>query len=266
VIEVRVLSDADAVGIAAANIIDAVAATPGGAALGFATGSSPDRAYREIVRRHAGRPHPYRAARVFLLDEYVGLPPQHPERYTAVITRAITGPLGIPSEQVRAPDPDRADLTGACADYDRIVSEAGIDLQLLGVGANGHIAFNEPGTPLDDRTHVTQLTERTRRDNARFFSGDLDAVPTRAMTQGIGTILEARRLLVIATGQAKAVAVAEFLRTAPSDGLPVSALHRHADVTVLLDRDAASGVVVDDALPTVRFENSPSALDSARVG
>ncbi|GAB3618284.1 glucosamine-6-phosphate deaminase [Okibacterium endophyticum] len=255
-IDVHVLPDAEAVGVAAADVIDAVASEPGGAVLGLATGSSPDRAYREIVRRHAGGANAYQQARVFILDEYVGLAPQHPERYAAVIRRAFTGPVGIPLDRVNAPNPDLPDLDEACAEYDRMVGDAGVDLQLLGVGANGHIAFNEPGTPLDARTHVTELAEQTRRDNSRFFGGDVERVPMRAITQGIGTILGARQLLLLATGRAKAEAVAEFLSTEPSVHLPVSALHTHDSVTVLLDRDAAARIDPDAALPSVRLHRS----------
>lgn len=255
-IHVRVLPDADAVGVAAADIIDAVASRPGGAVLGLATGSSPDRAYREIVRRNAGTANPYRRARVFILDEYVGLPPGHPERYAAVISRAITTPVGIPADRLNAPNPDLPDLEAACADYDRTVSEAGVDLQLLGIGGNGHIAFNEPGTPFDARTHVTELTERTRRDNSRFFSGEIDRVPTRAITQGIGTVLGAGELLLIATGRAKADAVAEFLHTEPSLHLPVSALHAHEAVTVLLDEAAAGAIDPSRVQPSVRWQTA----------
>lgn len=253
-IDVRVLPDADAVGVAAADVVDTVASRPGGAVLGFATGSSPDRAYRELVRRHAGTANPYRRARVFILDEYLGLPPGHPERYAAVISRAITTPVGIPADRVNAPNPDLPDLDVACADYDRTVSDAEVDLQLLGLGANGHIAFNEPGTPHDARTHVVKLTEQTRRDNSRFFSGDIDRVPTHAITQGIGTVLEARELLLIATGRAKADAVAAFLSTEPSAHLPSSALHAHDAVTVLLDPQAASAIDARSVRHSVRWE------------
>lgn len=261
-IDVRVLPDADAVGVAAADLIDGVATRPGGSVLGLATGSSPDRVYGEIVRRHSGGPNPYRDARIFILDEYVGLADGHPERYAAVIRRAIADPLGIPADRVHAPDAEAHDLDEAGPRYDAAIEAAGgIDLQLLGVGSNGHIAFNEPGTPFDSLTHVTTLAEQTRRDNARFFGGNIDAVPRRAMTQGIGTILRARQLLLIAVGSAKTEAVAALLHREPTEEWPVTALHHHDSVTVLLDPAAAAGVDLDDVRPSIGLGRSSSLVE-----
>lgn len=258
-IDVHVLADAEAVGIAAADRVDAVV-RDGPCVLGFATGSSPDRVYDELARRSAGAPSRYRASEVFILDEYVGLPVGHPERYAAVIRRAVTDRIGIAPERVHAPDVDAADLTAAARGYDEAIAAAGgIDLQLLGVGANGHIAFNEPGAPFDGATHVAELTAQTRRDNARFFGGDLDAVSRMAMTQGIGTILRAGRVLLLATGEAKAEAIAGLVGRAPTVDLPVTALHLHSAVTVLLDPAAAARIDERSIRPTVRLHGAARA-------
>jgi glucosamine-6-phosphate deaminase len=172
----------------------------------------------------------------------------------------VTDRIGIVPGRVHAPVVDAPDLAAAAAGYDAAITAAGgVDLQLLGVGANGHIAFNEPGAPLDGATHVAELTEQTRRDNARFFGGDPDAVPRRAMTQGIGTILRARRVLLLASGEAKAVAVAGLVGREPTVDLPVTALHLHPAVTVLLDPAAAARIDERAVLPTVRLHGAVRA-------
>ncbi|MDR5699240.1 glucosamine-6-phosphate deaminase [Agromyces aerolatus] len=262
-IELHVLPDAEAVGVAAADAIDAVVRR-GSCVLGLATGSSPDRVYDELARRHADEPRPWASSRVFILDEYVGLPTDHPERYAAVIRRAITDRVGIPSGRVHAPDVDAEDLSAAAGQYDAAIADAGgIDLQLLGVGVNGHIAFNEPGAPLDGGTHVAQLTAQTRRDNARFFHGDLAAVPRTAMTQGIGTILRSRRALLVATGAAKAEAVAALATREPTSAVPVTALHRHPSVLALVDAAAASELDERSVRPDVRIVRQTRVPEAA---
>lgn len=245
-IEVMVLPDADSVGAHAADILDA-AARSGSRALGLATGSSTEPIYSELVRRHGGQDNPYRRMQFYLLDEYVGLPLGHPERYAEVIRRSFADPLGIAFSRVHAPDVDAADADRAAAAFEQEIADAGgIEVQLLGVGGNGHIAFNEPGTPFESRTRVVELAARTRQDNARFFGGDLGSVPRRAMSQGVATILGARRIVLVATGRAKAEAVTALMESRPTPLLPVSALHLHPAVTMLLDRDAASGIDTDD--------------------
>lgn len=245
--------DAHSVGEHAADIFDDVVRS-GARTVGLATGSSADPLYAELARRHGGRHNPYRSAQLFLLDEYIGLPVGHPERYAEVIRRSFADPLGVAFSRVNAPDAVSADWDRAGAEFERaIAGEGGIDLQLLGVGRNGHIAFNEPGTPFESRTRVVELADQTRRDNARFFGGDLTSVPLRAMSQGIATIRSARRILLIATGRAKSETVAALVRTPPTPLLPVSALHDHPAVTMLVDLDAASAIDVDRMRETVRL-------------
>ncbi|MCD2440965.1 glucosamine-6-phosphate deaminase [Agromyces sp. SYSU K20354] len=258
-IEIAVLPDAVAVGERAADVFDD-AVQSGARTLGLATGSSTDPLYAELVRRHGGRHNQYRMTRLFQLDEYIGLPVEHPERYAEVIRRSFAEPLGIPFSRVHAPDADDADPDRAGAAFELSIADAGgIDLQLLGVGANGHIAFNEPGTPFESRTRAVELADQTRRDNARFFGGDPDSVPRRAMSQGISTILRARRILLVAIGRAKADTVAAVARTPPTPLVPVSALHDHPAVTMLVDLEAASGIDPDNVLDTVRVSARPVA-------
>lgn len=256
------LPDADAVGERAADIFDD-AVRSGSRTLGLATGSSTDPVYAELVRRHGGRHNPYRMTQLFLLDEYIGLPVDHPERYAEVIRRSFADPLGVAFSRVHAPDAVSADTDRAGAAFElSIASEGGIDLQLLGVGSNGHIAFNEPGAPFEGRTQAVELADQTRRDNARFFSGDLDSVPMRAMSQGIATILSARRILLVAIGRTKSDTVAALVRTPPTPLLPVSALHDHPAVAMLVDLDAASGIDADCVLDTVRLSKRAVAGSS----
>lgn len=210
--------------------------------LGLATGSSVEAVYRELAALVAGS-EPLRSgvrrAEAFALDEYLGLPGQDVNTYRATLRRQLAGPIGLPETRLHVPAPDAS----APGRYDEAIAAAGgVGVQLLGIGANGHIGFNEPGAALDSRTRVVELTERTRQDNARFFAHP-SLVPTRAVTQGIGTILGARRLVVLAFGAAKAEALAAAL-TGPIDAaVPASALRLHPDVVVLADRPAARSVL-----------------------
>jgi glucosamine-6-phosphate deaminase len=210
------------------------------AVLGLATGSSPEQVYDELARRHAAGLS-FAQARAFLLDEYVGLPADHPERYRTVIERQVVDRTDLRSEAVQAPDGGAADIAAACEAYERAISDAGgVDLQILGIGTDGHVAFNEPGSSLGSRTRVKTLTEQTRRDNARFFGGDVDAVPRHVLTQGLGTIMAARHLVLLASGRAKAEAVHHMVEGPITAMWPGSVLQLHPHVTVLVDEAAAS--------------------------
>jgi glucosamine-6-phosphate deaminase len=227
--------------VLAADAIEALVATRPSAVLGLATGSSPLPTYHELVRRHrAGTGPSYDGVRCFLLDEYVGLPVGHPETYRETIFRDLTDALGIARDRVLSPDP--ADPEHAGARYEALLHEAGgVDLQVLGIGRDGHLAFNEPGSSLASLTRIKTLTARTREDNARFF-GSVDDVPHHVLTQGLGTILRARHLVLLASGAAKADAVAAAVEGPLSASCPASALQLHPHVSVLLDDAAASGL------------------------
>ena len=241
--EVVPLADEAAVGALAADVVEALVRRAPRAVLGLATGSSPLPAYRELVRRHrTGTGPSYEEVRCFTLDEYVGLPPGHPQTYRETIHREVTDALGIDRDRVSGPDPDPAGLPEAGERYEEALRAAGgVDLQVLGIGTDGHLAFNEPGSSLASLTRLKTLAEQTRRDNARFFDR-LDDVPRHVLTQGLGTIGRARHLLLLATGPAKAAAVAAAVEGPVTASCPASVLQLHPHVTVLLDEAAAAGL------------------------
>jgi glucosamine-6-phosphate deaminase len=237
--EVVPLSSAADVGAAAADAIEALVRARPAAVLGLATGSSPLPTYQELVRRHrAGAAPSYDGVRCFTLDEYVGLPAGHPETYRETIFRELTDGLDIARDRVASPDASDPEHAGPRYE-ESILAAGGVDLQVLGIGADGHLAFNEPGSSLASATRMKTLTEQTRRDNARFFGSDED-VPRHVLTQGLGTILRARHLLLVATGAGKAAAVAAAVEGALSASCPASALQLHPHATVLLDDEAAA--------------------------
>jgi glucosamine-6-phosphate deaminase len=229
-----------------ADAVEAVLGSRPEPVIGVATGSSPLPAYRELARRHRSSPLPVAGAWWVLVDEYLGLPCDHPQRYCNVIRRELLDALGVSADRLVAPDVDGADPPQVALAYEeRLRTLGGVDVQILGLGSNGHLAFAEPGTPLDSRTHVVALDTRTRSDNARFFAS-ADEVPRRAITQGLGTLLDARRLVVIAFGEGKRSAV-EAAMCGPLDpGCPASVLRQHGDVTLVLDRASRGTWVTPD--------------------
>ena len=248
---------AHAASIAADLIQRAVRAKPG-IVLGVATGSSPVGIYDELARRVSDRRISLAAASAFMLDEYVGLPPDHPQAYRSVIDDIFTRKVDIDPAHVHGPDGTAEDVEAACADYeDAIRAAGGIDVQILGIGTDGHIAFNEPSSSLASRTRIKTLTRQTRIDNSRFFDGDLQAVPGHCLTQGIGTILEARQIILIAAGSAKAEAIRQTVEGPVSARWPATALQLHPDVIVLLDPAAASRLDLADYYREV-WANKPA--------
>lgn len=243
--EVLVLpTSADVARRAAEVVLEGLAAARGaGPVLGLATGSSPLGLYAELAGAvRAGRLD-LSAATGFALDEYVGLPAGHPQTYREVLLREVCAPLGLAPERLHVPDGSgrtEQELVAAAAEYERLITEAGgVDVQILGIGANGHLGFNEPGSSLSSRTRVKRLSDRTRHDNARFFDGPHD-VPTHCVTQGLGTVLDARRLVLVASGPTKAAAVAAALEGPLSASCPASVLQWHPDATAVLDEAAAT--------------------------
>jgi glucosamine-6-phosphate deaminase len=236
--EVIIKSDEATCGVTVADVFDR-AVRSGATTLGLATGSSPLSVYRELIRRHRDEGLTFAAVQAFLLDEYVGLPPSHAQSYAHVIRTEFTDHLDIDPERVHGPDGVADDVFAAADRYDASIVEAGpVDVQLLGIGVNGHIGFNEPGSSLGSRTRVTTLTEQTRQDNARFFDS-IDEVPRHVITQGLGTISSARHLVLIATGQHKAAAVTAAVEGPVSASCPASVLQLHPRVTVVVDEAAA---------------------------
>ncbi|MGO2748144.1 glucosamine-6-phosphate deaminase [Microbacterium sp.] len=215
----------------AAEELVAQAAGGGLHVLGVATGSTPQPLYRELAKH---RTPGLADLTLFALDEYVGLPEGHPQSYRSVIERDVGEPLGISPSRIHLPDPVAPGAYDAA-----IAAHGGIDVQILGIGQNGHIGFNEPGSGFHSLTRVTPLDASTRAANARFFDS-IEDVPTHAVTQGIATILSARRIVVFAFGRAKADAVAAAISGPRTEQMPASALQDHPDVSWVIDEDAAS--------------------------
>ena len=239
--ELVILDNAEAIAQRAADAVEDLLTAEPAAVLGTATGSSPLPLYDELARRcEAGRLS-FKEVTGFMLDEYVGLPEGHPERYATFMERNLRSRVDMRPGALHGPDALREDLQAACDAYEASMAAAGYcDLQVLGIGSDGHIGFNEPGGPLDSSTHVDELTEQTRRDNARFFDDDIDAVPTRCITQGLGTIMKARKLVLIATGENKAEAIAHLVEGEVDPRWPATVMQNHADALVLVDPAAAS--------------------------
>ena len=239
--EVIILEDAAEIGAIGAGAVVALLDRKPDAVLGLATGSSPTAIYDELAARCDAGAISFRQSRGFILDEYVGLPADHPQRYRNVIDAVFASRVDFAHGAVQGPDGLAADVPAACAAYENAIRGAGgVDLQILGIGTDGHIAFNEPGSSLASRTRIKTLTRQTRTDNARFFGGDVESVPTHCLTQGLGTISEARHVILVATGGSKAEAVHHLVEGAVSAMWPATVLQLHPHVTVLLD-DAAAG-------------------------
>ncbi|MFF8454754.1 glucosamine-6-phosphate deaminase [Streptomyces albidoflavus] len=238
--EVVIVPDARTGGELIADAIAALLRRKPDALLGVATGSTPLPVYQALAAKVADGAVDASRARICQLDEYVGLPPGHPESYRSVVLREVVEPLGLPASSFMGPDGSAEDVQAACKAYDAALGVAGgVDLQLLGIGTDGHIGFNEPCSSLASRTRIKTLTEQTRRDNARFFDS-LDEVPHHVITQGIGTILDARHLVLLATGEGKAQAVADTVEGPVASVVPASALQLHPHATVVVDEAAAS--------------------------
>lgn len=233
---------------AAQMLADLVASTPT-AVLGVATGSTPEPTYALLRAAHAAGELSFAECEAFALDEYVGIDADHPERYRNVLLRHLVtdDATGLRAENLHTPDGNAEDPHAAALAYDRAIAErGGVDLQILGIGADGHIGFNEPGGALVSRTHVDVLTHQTRLDNARFFDGDITKVPTHCVTQGLATIMSAKKILLIATGDAKRAAVKELCEGGVSAFWPATILQMHEDVTVLVDEAAAADLALAD--------------------
>lgn len=238
--EIVITASPDDAAVIAANAIARMLSTTDAPVLGLATGSSPLPIYRQLIdRQHQGLIS-FATTRAFLLDEYVGLAEGHPEAYRTFIQREFTSQIDLPPDALFGPDGAASDLSKAGETYEALIAKAGgIDLQILGIGSDGHIGFNEPVSSLGSRTRMKTLTEETRTDNARFFDDDIDAVPRHVLTQGIGTILEARHLLLIATGESKAEPIALAVEGPLRAMVPASALQLHPRATIILDEPAA---------------------------
>ena len=244
---IAILPDNEAIGKVGAELIAQLYQRKPDAILGLATGSSPLPIYREVIKLHQAGKVSFAQAQAFTLDEYVGIDADHPQRYRNFIRAEFTDQVDFDDAKVNSPEGNATDLEAACESYDAAIKAAGgVDLQILGIGSDGHIAFNEPGGSLASRTHVGVLTEQTRTDNARFFDNDIEKVPTHCVTQGLGTIMEARSLVLVAQGANKAEAVRQMVEGAISAHWPATIMQMHPDAWILLDEDAAAGLKLAD--------------------
>jgi glucosamine-6-phosphate deaminase len=245
-VEVVIVAGSDEAGELVGGAIAALVSRKPGAVLGLATGTSPLAVYRDLAGRRAAGGLSLAQARAFLFDEYVGLSAGHRQSYRWFIARELETHVDFAPGAIRGPEVHADDLLAACDAYETAIRDAGgVDIQLLGIGTDGHIGFNEPGSSLASRTRIKTLTDQTRQDNARFFAS-LDEVPRHVVTQGVGTILEARHLVLLAFGSAKAGAVAAAVEGPVTAMVPASALQLHPHATVVVDGAAASRLRLAD--------------------
>jgi len=240
-LKVVVVESAPAAARVVADLVERFVTTAPRPALGLATGATMAPVFAELVRRHREHGLSFARARAYLLDEYLGLDRGDPCAYRNVVHRLLARHADLGAGAVHGPDPHAADLDAECDRYERELLAAPIGLQLLGIGSNGHIAFNEPGSPLDSTTRVVALSGQTRAGNARFFPAGR-AVPARAITQGIATIRAADQLVMVACGKHKAQAVARAVEGPITSEVPASAIQLHPNVTVVLRASAAVGL------------------------
>jgi glucosamine-6-phosphate deaminase len=251
--EIIIQPDAESAAEMAARIFAELIHSKPKAVLGLATGSTPLPLYRKLVDRNLD----WSGITSFNLDEYIGVGPEHPQSYHAFMHGNLFEHVNIHPANIHIPDGMSTDPEAHCREYEeKIQSAGGIDLQLLGIGTDGHIGFNEPTSSLASRTRIKTLTSRTRKDNARFF-GSEDAVPFHVITMGIGTILDTRKTLLLATGKNKAQAVAQAVEGPITSMNPASALQLHPSAIFCLDEEAASELTRTDYYRWV-FDNKPS--------
>ena len=223
----------------AADIVAELVTAKPDAVLALPAGNTPRPVYADLARRHRAERLSFARATAFSLDEYVGIGPEHAASFRRFMADELYRHVDLPRAGTHAPDGDAADLRAACEHYERTIAAAGgFDLCLLGIGGNGHIAFNEPGTPTDSRTHIVMLADETRRALVASFGAE--RVPSQAITIGVATILGARRCVLLAYGAAKAGVIARAVGGPATPDLPASALQLHADATIIVDAAAAS--------------------------
>lgn len=254
--EIVIFPDAAAASRFAADVVEDLLRRRPTAVLGLATGSTPEPLYAELIRRHREDGLRFAGARTFNLDEYVGLPVDHPESYHAYMRRRLFDHVDLDPANVHIPDGLAADPAAECEAYEDAIQDAGgLDLQVLGIGSDGHIGFNEPSSSLGSRTRIKTLTPETVADNARFFDSP-DEVPRHVLTMGVGTILEAREVILLAFGAGKAPAVRRAVEGPLTASCPASALQLHPRARVILDEGAAGELERAGYYRWV-FENKP---------
>lgn len=209
--------------------------------LGLATGSSPIGTYQELIKMYQNKEISFKNVETYNLDEYCGIDRNHPQSYYYFMHEQLFNHVDIDEAHVHIPSASGSNLEDDCKKYNEALNKVSIDLQLLGIGGNGHIGFNEPGTSFEQETFVVKLTEKTREDNKRFFSS-IDEVPTHAMTMGIKNIMNAKKILMLISGSNKADTVVRLLSKEITTDFPASILYNHPDCTVIIDEAAYAKV------------------------
>jgi glucosamine-6-phosphate deaminase len=217
------------------------------AVLGLATGSTPLKLYQELIRFHQDEGLDFSSVKTFNLDEYVGLEREHEQSYYTFMWDNLFSKINIKPENVHIPNGMANDIPSFCTGYEAAIEDAGgIDIQILGIGSDGHIGFNEPTSSFASRTRIKTLTQQTVADNARFFGGDESQVPHHCITMGIGTIMHARRIIMLAFGSGKADAIAAAVEGPVASIMPASILQHHPDAKVFVDEPAAATLKLAD--------------------
>jgi glucosamine-6-phosphate deaminase len=256
-VEVIIREDAGQAAELAARLIAGAIRVKPDLVLGLATGRTMEDVYSRLARLHHQDGLSFTRVRTFNLDEYIGLPAEHPCSYRHYMNEHLFAKVDICPENTHLPNGMAADLRAECVAYEKAMkSLGGVDLQLLGIGSDGHIGFNEPLSALQSRTREKALTPSTLRQNAPMFGGDLSKVPRRAITMGVGTILESRRCLMLVTGAAKSGILAQAVEGPITAMVSASALQLHAHCTVIVDEAAADGLKGKDYYRWI-FENEP---------
>ena len=227
----------DEVSAEAFKVMKEVVANKPEAVLGLATGSSPIGLYENMIKDHKENGTSYAKCQSFNLDEYVGIDRNHSQSYWTFMHENLFHGIDLPEDKIHVP---YGNTKADCEGYEKAMENVSVDIQVLGIGGNGHIGFNEPGTPFTEETHIVDLTEKTRSDNARFFENDINKVPTQAITMGIATIMKAKKILLVASGANKADAVAAMVNGPVDPACLASVLQNHPDVVVIVDEEAAA--------------------------
>ncbi len=255
--EIIIKDNKELASIAAAQVIARLIREKPDAVLGLATGSTPLPLYAELIRMHREDGLDFSQVTTFNLDEYVGLEKEHAQSYHTFMWDNLFSKINITADQVHIPDGMTEDVTSCCAAYEQAITEAGgIDIQLLGIGSDGHVGFNEPTSSFQSRTRIKTLTKQTVIDNARFFDGDESQVPHHCITMGIGTIMDARMNLLLGFGKGKADALTATIEGPVTSMVPASILQHHRSAKFFIDEDAASKLKLADYYRWV-YEGKP---------
>ena len=255
--EIIIQPDSQQASQIAARIVAKIVKEKPDAVLGFATGNTPLQLYKNLARMHREEGLDFGRVTTFNLDEYVGIPPVHPSSLHSYMWAHLFSQINIPRERINIPDSLATDIPALCRQYEQAIRSAGgIDAQVLGIGTNGHLGFNEPSSSLYSRTRIKTLTEETRLNNAAAFGGH-DNVPLHVITMGLGTILDSRLCLLMAFGKKKAKAIALSAEGPVTAAVPGTVLQLHPRAIIILDKEAASELKMADYYTWV-YEHKPS--------